>query len=248
VTENINPVKSGDILIALYNGREVRGEVSVVYENYFLLKGKNGSSIKVTLNDVTEHYPKNRAFENKISPTNLRKFTEAAAVPPPPVNPQAPTRVEKPVGRVQQKNKKIVDEEEEEQQEEKNSPDNQVDLTIENIKKIGKLIYYKDIKFSQIESMFEKKLLSKDEYWYLLTEKGNEIHVIRNNNKAFEIQPFVNALVGHFLKSQNKLINESFGQIKVSGNDNFSVITNIPQNVHEQLLNSIIALLSGIKK
>lgn len=246
VTENINPVKSGDILVAFYNGREVRGEVSAVYENYFLLKGKNGSSIKVTLDDVTEHYPKNRAFENKTAPTNLRKFTEAAAAPPPQGNPQAPTRVEKPVERVQQKNKKVVEEEEE--QEEKNSPDNQIDLTIESIKRIGKLIYYKDIKFSQIESMFEKRLLSKDEFWYLLTEKGNEIHVIRNNNKAFEIQPFVNALVGHFLKSQNKLINESFGQIKVSGNDNFSVIANIPQNVHKQLLNSIIALLSGIKK
>ncbi len=239
LNENISPIKAGDILVAMYNNREIRGEVAAVYENYFLLKGKNGSSIKVTLDDVTEHYPKNRQFENK---TGVKKFTEAVETPV-----TAPTvKNDKPVERVQQKKKKVIDEEEE--QEEKNSPDNQIDLTIEKISRIGKLLYYKDVKYSKIESMFEKKLLSKEEYWYLLTERENEIHVIRNNEKAFEIQPFVNALVGHFLKSQNKLINESYGQIKISGNNNFSVIKNIPQNVHKELLNSLIALLSGVKK
>ena len=235
--ENINPIKNGDMLVAIYNNREVRGEVSAVYENYYLLKGKNGSSIKVTLDDVTEHYPKNRAFENKTINPSLKKFTESAETTP-----------QKPVEKVQQKKKTIIEEVEEE--EEKNSPDNQVDLTIEKIKAIGKLIYYKDIKFSKITEMFEKKLLSKDTYWYLLTEKGNEIHVIRNNDKAFEIQPFMNALVGHFLKNtpKNGMVNEGYGQIKVAGNDNFSVLSNIPQNVHKQLLNSMIALLSGVKK
>jgi hypothetical protein len=229
--ENASPIKVGDILVAIYNNREIRGEVSGVYENYFLLKGKSGSSLKITIDDVTEHYPKNRQFGGK-------RFIESNLQQQP----------EKPIEKVQKKTKNVVDEEED--KEEKNSPDNQVDLTInnENIKPIGKLIYYKNVKYSKIENMFEKKLLSKEEYWYLLTERSNEIHVIRNNEKGFEVQPFMNALVGHFLKSQNKLINESYGQLKISGNNNFSVITNVPQNIHKELLNSIINLLSGVKK
>lgn len=246
-SENISPIKVGDILVAIYNNREIRGEVSAVYESYFLLKGKNGGSVKVTMDDVTEHYPKNRAFENK-SATTLRRFTESVQAPPEkPVEKQ-----EKPEQKIQGKTKKVIVDAEAKQQE--NSPDNQVDLTIENtnvmnkVKVVGKMLYYKDVKFSEINNLFEKKLLSKDEYWYLLTERENEIHVIRNNDKGFEIQPFANALVGHFLKSQNTLIKESYGQIKVAGNNNFSVISNIPQNIHKQLLNSLIALLSGIKK
>lgn len=246
ITENLSPVKVGDILVAIYNNKEVRGEVSAVYENYYLLRSKTGTGIKVTLDDVTEHYPKNRAFENKTNNGGMRKFTESAAQQETQTAPIVPTpKVEKPTEKPQQKKRRVI--EDEEDKEMKNNPDNQVDLTIENIKPIGKLIYYTG-KFAKIESMFEKKLLSKEEYWYLLTEKPNEIHVIRNNEKAFEIQPFVNALVGHFLKSQDRLLNESYGQIKISGNNNFSIISNIPDNVHKQLLNSIITLLSGVKK
>jgi len=232
----------------LHNGREIRGEVSGVYESYYNLRGKGGS-IKVTMDDITEHYPKNRMFENK---TPVRKFSE----------------VEQPVKKVVEqvaddvddhpettkplmKKKKIIKEVEEEEQ--KNAPDDQVDLTIEHaepiesFKPIGKVIYYKDMKYSQINDMFEKKLLSKEEYWYLLTEKQDEIHVVRNNDKGFDIQPFVSTLVGHFLKQNGKL-NESFNQIKIKGNSSFSVISNIPNNVHKQLLNSLIGLLSGITK
>lgn len=247
ITENVNPVKVGDILVALYNGREIRGEVSAVFESHFLLKGKTGA-IKVTLDDVTEHYPKNRAFENK-SGNSMRKFSESAAQQEQqtPIIKPIKRREESPVDRSQQRKRRDI--EEEENKDMKNSPDNQVDLSIESVKIIGKLVYFTgDVKYKQVESMFEKRLLSKEDYWYLLNEKQNEIHVIRNNDRAFEIQPFANALVGHFLKSQNKLINESYGQIKVAGNNNFSVISNIPQNVHKELLNSLISLLSGIKK
>lgn len=245
VTENISPIKTGDILVAIYNTKEVRGEVSAVYENHFLLKGKNGSSIKVTMDDITEHYPKNRSFDNKAS--SLRKFSESAAQPQSqPVPAKKVERDEDPAEKIQLKKKKIVEEENGGSM--KNSPDNQVDLSIESVKTFGRLIYYKDVKFSEITKMFEKKLLSKEEYWYLLTEKPNEIHIIRNNENAFQIQPFVNALVGHFLKSQNKLIKESYGQMKISGNNDFSVISNVPQNVQKDLLNNIIGLLSGIKK
>lgn len=240
INESNSSIRVGDILVAIYNEKEIRGEVSAVYENYYVLKGKNNTSIKVTIDDITEHYPKNRTFEK-----NVRKFSEIKenVAPAPTVDEN-----EKPVERVQQKKKKIIDEVE--QREEQNSPDNQVDLTIENanldgIKIIGKLVYYKDIKYSEITNMFEKKLLSKEEYWYLLTEKQFEIHVIRNNEKGFEIQPFVHALVGHFLKS--KSLNESARQIKISGNNEFSVISNIPPNMQKPMLNSLIALLSGVK-
>lgn len=230
LNENNSPIKVGDIIVALYNNREIRGEISSVYESYFLIKNKNGGSIKVTLDDITEHYPKNRQFNKKIAESIQQKQVE------PPVE-----KKERPARR-----KNTIEEIEEKEQ--KNSPDNQVDITIESsskkVKQIGKLIYYKNVKFSEISDMFEKKLLSKDEYWYLLTEKSNEIHVIRNNEKGFEIQPFVNSLVGHFLKSQSKMINESYNQLKISGNNHFSVISNVPQNIHKQLLNSLISLLS----
>lgn len=240
ITDN-NPIKVGDLVVALYNNREIRGEVSAVYENYYHLKGKNGS-LKVTMDDITEHYPKNRMFENKISNKKFSDYTINESAPP-----QEP-EMEEPKPMI--KKKKIIKEVED--KEIKNNPDDQVDLTIEhnevnNIKTIGKVIYYKEVKYSVINDMFEKKLLSKETIWYLLTEKKGEIHVVRNNDKGFEIQPFVSSLVGHFLKQNGKL-NESYNQIKVKGNVNFSVISDIPQNVHKQLLNSLIGLLSGVKK
>jgi len=250
ITNNVL-IKVGDLVVALYNGREVRGEISAVYENYYHLKGKNGS-LKITMDDITEHYPKNRMFDNKVT----KKFTEIEQpVESKKSNPHFIKKVNenvttKEVQREEQKpllkKKKMIKEVEDEEM--KNNPDDQVDLTVtENIKTIGKVIFYKDIKYSEINNMFEKKLLSKETYWYLLTEKQNEIHVVRNNDKGFQIQPFVSTLVGHFLKQDGKL-NENFNQIKVKGNNSFSVISNIPQNVHKQLLNSLIGLLSGVKK
>lgn len=246
ITDN-NPIKVGDLVVAIYNNKEIRGEVSAVYESYYLLKGKN-SSLKVTLDDITEHYPKNRLFENR----NAKKFTdieksnkinECETTPP-------QENKTKSNNKYSIKRKKIIEEFEKDEQ--RNNPDNQVDLAVENqsfnnIKTIGKVVYYKEMKYSIINDMFEKKLLSKETYWYLLTEKQGEIHVVRNNDKGFDIQPFVSSLVGHFLKQNGKL-NESYNQIKIKGNNNFSVITNIPQIVHKQLLNSLIGLLSGVKK
>jgi len=242
-TDN-NPIKVGDILVALYNGKEIRGEVLAVYESYYHLKGKNGT-LKVTMDDITEHYPKNRTFENKVN----KKFSEIESSIKK-VNENVPDQNQKEEQKPLLKKKKIIKDFEKE--EIKNNPDNQVDLTVENnimdnVRTIGKVVYYKEIKFSQINDMFEKKLLSREIYWYLLTEKQNEIHVIRNNDKGVEIQPFVSTLVGHLLKKDNKL-NESFNQIRIKGNNGFSVISNIPQNVHKQLLNSLIGLLSEIKK
>lgn len=241
-TDN-NPIKVGDLVVALYNGREIRGEVSAVYENYYHLRGKSGA-LKITMDDITEHYPKNRMFENKA----VKKFTD---IEQPKLYESVPSDVDKTPETTKPmiKKKKIIKEVEEDEM--KNHPDEQIDLVENNkennIKTIGKLVYYKEVKYSVINDMFEKKLLSRDVIWYLLTEKENEIHVVRNNDKGFEIQPFVSTLVGHFLKQDGKL-NEAFNQIKVKGNNSFSVISNIPQNVHKQLLNSIIGLLSGIKK
>lgn len=236
INENMSSIKVGDILVAIHNNREVKGEVSAVYENYYILRGKNNSTLKITLDDVTEHYPKNTSFDNRVA---LKKFSES-------VSPQQEPLQPKPTQKSQIAKKKIIDEAQEDEM--KNNPDNQVDLSIENIKTIGKILYYNNIKYSELNKMFEKRLLAKENYWYLLTEKPNEIHVIRNNEKAFQIQPFVNALVGHFLKSQDRMIHESYSKIKISGNNEFSIITNVPQNVQPQLLNSIIGLLSGIKK
>jgi hypothetical protein len=216
----------------MYNNKEIRGEVSAVYEKYYVLKGKNGSTIKITIDDINEHYPKNRLFDNKnvkrfssINENNIEQDEE--------VKEKKPVPVEK----VQKKKNKMI--EEFEKEEGKNSPDNQVDLTIEkdnislgNIKSIGKLLYYKNYKHSDIMSMFEKKLLSKEEIWYLLTERGDEIHIVKNNEKGFQIQPFVTSLVGHFLKQNGKL-NEAYEQIKVKGNNSLIVLADTAEMAEE---------------
>lgn len=221
----------GDIIVASYNGNEIRGEVSAVYEGHYYLKGRSGN-IRFTIDDITEHYPKNKNFNKKIIKESAEKRIDPDATKP------------------LMKKKKIIKEYEEEDQM-KNHPDDQVDMTVENnsmdhIKAIGKVIYYSTVKYSDVNDMFEKKLLSREKYWYLLTEKQNEIHVIRNNDKGFEIQPFVTTLIGHFLKQNNKL-NESYNQIKVKGNNSFSIISNIPPNVQKQLVNNLVGLLSGLK-
>lgn len=231
VNENdMNPIKIGDILVALYNNKEVRGEVSSICEDYYILRGKNGSELKVTIDNVYEHYPKNRTFENK---TSKKLISENQYLD------KEETINNKPV----KKTKKNIDEFDKDNM--KNSPENQVDLSIENIKTIGKVVYYpSNIKHAQIEKLFEKGILSKEKHWYSMTEKENEIHIIRNNDKAFEIQSFINSLISHFLKSQNQLIKENYSKIKVTGNNNFSIISNIPPDIKKQLINNIIGLLT----
>jgi len=225
---NDNPIKVGDILVALYKNKEVRGEVSAVYEDYYILKGKNGSELKITMDNIYEHYPKNRSFENKI---NFKK---------PENNKLNKDEIENE--KTAKKRRDAIDEFDKDSL--KNSPENQVDLSIENVKVIGKVIYYSNIKYSQIEKMFEKGILLKEKHWYSITEKQNEIHIIRNNDKAFEIQPFMNSLISHFMKSQNKLITENYNKIKIVGNNNFSIISNIPPDIKKQLINNIIGLLT----
>ena len=217
-SNDISPIKVGDIIVALYENREIRGEVSSLNKNFYFLKGKNGNSIKVTMDDVIEHYPKNVTFESK----NKKSIEDGKNI-------------------IAKKKKDLEDSS---NQELKNNPDNQVDLTVnENIKKIGKLLYYqKSVKYSQITEMFDKKVLIKENCWYLLTEKDNEIHIIRNNERGFRIQSFTTALIQHFSKARP--LNESNNQIRIRGNDEFSIISNIPQTSYKNLLEKLIILLS----
>jgi len=216
IEENNNFINVGDIVVASYNNKEVRGEVSAVLENKFEIKGKNGNKIRVTIDDIMEHYPKNRHFENKV----LKKDDEEI---------------------VAQKKKKTF--KEIEQDEMKNSPDDQVDLTInEKIKIFGKVLKYQDVKYSDIENMFEKRVLTVEKIWYCMTEKQGEIHVVRQNEKGFRIQPFAMSLMDHFLKV--KPLNEGYNQIKIKGNDNFAILSNVPPLIYGKVLNGLISLLS----
>ena len=234
--ENEIFIKVGDIVVASYNDREIRGEISSVFENKFQLKGKNGTKVSVTIDDIIEHYPKNRQFDRSL----IKKESDESFIDKPAEEVVKKTEdKDKPA----EKKKKIVKEVEDEQN--KNSPEDQIDLTInENVKIFGKVVKYKNIKFSELENMFEKRILSGDKIWYCLTEKNNEIHVVRHNDSGFKIQPFTVALVDHFLKS-NKPINEAmFSQIKVKGNDNFAIVSNVPPKIYGQMLGNLISLLS----
>lgn len=228
-------IKAGDIVIASHNNKEIRSEVFSVFENKFQLKSKNGTKIYITMDDIIEHYPKNVKFQNFKKESKEDIFIDK----PVEETPKKTDIPNKPIDKKRKFVKSFND------NKDKNSPENQIDLTInENVKIFGKVVKYKNIKFSEIENMFEKRILSVDNVWYCLTEKNNEIHIVRHNNNGFKIQPFTVALVDHFLKS-NKPINESmFNQIKIKGNDNFAIISNIPQKVYGQILGSLISLLS----
>lgn len=229
-------IKVGDIVVASYNEREIRGEVSSVFENKFQLKGKNGTKVNVTIDDIMEHYPKNRQFDRSL----IKRESDESFIDKPVEEVVKKTEnKDKPA----EKKKRIIKDFEDEQN--KNSPEDQVDLTInENIKIFGKIVKYKNIKYSELENMFEKRILSNDKIWYCLTEKNNEIHIVRHNNIGFKIQPFTVALVDHFLKSKKPINEAMFNQIKVKGNDNFAIVSNVPPKVYGQMLGSLISLLS----
>jgi len=265
-------IKIGDIVVASFKNREFRGEVSKVYEKLGVEQFdiKVGTTIiSVKFDNILEHYPKNRKFEQKNTVTEIKAeevVTEKKIDVP--LQTQTKAKVEEPKT-VQTINPVIVEEnkndktktnpkgEEEpekvlktqkeiDEDDDKKNPANK--NFNETVKVIGRITHFSsNLKLDEVVDFLAKKGIDKEKCWYFITERNNnEIHLIRNNEKGFQIYPFVVSFME--LKIKDKLTeSKSSEPMKINGNNQFTIIKNIPEDVFETIQNGLIALLSQTK-
>jgi hypothetical protein len=257
-----NFIKIGDIVVVQFKEQELRGEVNRIFEkvgiDFYDIK-VGTTIIPVKFDSIIEHYPKNTKFE--IIKENVQKPIEQKPIPTQikPIVVQTPKQVVQPNLIEENKNvpkdkiKNIVKEEEpvktiktaEEVDEEDNKKNPENTNFNETVKVIGKITQFSsNLKLSEVIDFLAKKGIDKEKCWYFITEKNGELHLIRNNDLGFKMQPFVLSFVD--LKIKNKLT-ESKEQIKIVGNNQFSIVSNIPQELYETVKNGLIALLSQTK-
>lgn len=118
----------------------------------------------------------------------------------------------------------------------------------ETVKVIGRITHFSgNLKLDEVVDFLAKKGIDKEKCWYFITERNNdEIHLIRNNDKGFQIYPFVLSFID--LKIKERLTESNSKEpLKINGNNQFAVIKNIPSGVFESIQNGLIALLSQTK-
>jgi hypothetical protein len=273
-----NFIKVGDIVVAQFKDQELRGEVNRVYEQVGIefYDIKVGTTIvPIKFDNIIEHYPKNRKFdqiikenvkeieseivqEKKTVQTPIQTQVKTIQTPPQPKKVEMvelkPTLIEENKNEPKDKVKSEVKEEEpekvmrtaEEVEEEENNKHPENTNFNETVKVIGKITQFSsNLKLSEVIDFLAKRGIDKEKCWYFITEKNGELHLIRNNDLGFKIQPFVLSFID--LKIKDKLT-ESKEQIKIIGNNQFSIVSNIPQELYETVKNGLIALLSQTKK
>jgi hypothetical protein len=272
--ETTNFIKTGDIVVAQFKNREFRGEVSKIYEKtgidfYDIKVGETIISVK--LDNIIEHYPKNRKFDTQIKKENIKKIQPEEIIKEDKkidipiqtkqevINKKIPKPIiieenknlkkddikEKPQIKEEEPQKILKDPKKVEKEENDKNPQNK-DFTSETVKVIGKITQFSgNLKLQEVIDFLAKHGIDKEKCWYFITEKNKEIHLIRNNERGFQMYPFVISFVD--LKIKDKLT-ESKKQIKIAGNNNFSIISNIPDELYDLTKNSLIALLSQTKK
>ena len=102
----------------------------------------------------------------------------------------------------------------------------------------------RNVKASKAYNVLEKIKVSKKKLWYFIIEKdtqeGEDLQMIKYNNKVgFDCEKFVNALKEYY--KSNKEIYPDIDELKIEGNDKFSIIKNIPNvYIHDNKLIKII--------
>lgn len=290
-TNTTSFIKVGDIVVAAFKNREFKGEVNKIQEKagqeQFDIK-VGTTIISVKFENILEHYPKNRAFDQKNTITEIEAeeivneekkidipLSNPLSAPKPVIpvqtKPVTPPVQKKPVVEnktttinpiIIEENKndkskinKVDDQIEKEpvkvlktQQdidEEDDKKNSEVTNFNETVKVIGRITHFSsNLKLNEVIDFLAKKGIDKEKCWYFITERQGEIHLIRNNEIGFKMYPFVLSFVD--LKIKEKLT-ESKQQMKIVGNNQFSVISNIPESVYETIKNGLIALLSQTK-
>lgn len=96
------------------------------------------------------------------------------------------------------------------------------------IQLVGKVAKTSNIKAKKVYNFLENIKVSKQKLWYILIEKDeNELQCIKYNNKmGVNLTLFVEQLRDYYSKDDE--IREYINNLKIEGNDKFSIIKNIP--------------------
>ena len=83
---------------------------------------------------------------------------------------------------------------------------------------------------SNLEKVMENIKIPRNKAWYVLVEKQDkELHMVKYNKAGVNANQFVAELKHFYIQSTSDAkLKELFENIKVVGNENFSVIRNIP--------------------
>lgn len=105
--------------------------------------------------------------------------------------------------------------------------------TSENVETIGKVAKFpKNTKASKAYNFLENVKVSKKSIWYIMVEKQeDELQMVKyNNQEGVNLAEFVNELKKYYITtySDNKEICKLVENIKVAGNDKYSMVKNIP--------------------
>lgn len=103
----------------------------------------------------------------------------------------------------------------------------------ENVTTHGKVAKFpKNVKASKAYNFLENVKVSKKSIWYIMVEKqDNELQMVKYNNKeGVDLNQFVTELKGYYLKKYSKdtKVCNLIEAINVDGNDNYSMVKNIP--------------------
>lgn len=107
------------------------------------------------------------------------------------------------------------------------------DETNEKVETFGKVAKFpKNIKASKAYNFLENVKVSKKSIWYIMVEKqDNELQMVKYNYKeGVNLGKFINELKSYYTKkySNDKNICDMVENIKVDGNDKYSMVKNIP--------------------
>ena len=94
---------------------------------------------------------------------------------------------------------------------------------------IGKIAKFpKNTKAKSAYTFLENIKVSKKKLWYIIIEKDQDgLQIIKYNNKlGFNLNDFVNELKKYYMKDE--MISEHIKELKIEGEDKFSIIKNIP--------------------
>ena len=102
-----------------------------------------------------------------------------------------------------------------------------------NVETFGKVAKFpKNTKASKAYNFLENVKVSKKSIWYIMVEKqDNELQMVKYNVKeGVDLSKFVNELKGYYTKKYSKDAKfvEMINNIKVDGNDKYSMVQNIP--------------------
>lgn len=116
-------------------------------------------------------------------------------------------------------------------------------MTKEQVKFYGKIVKFpKNTLAKEAYSFLNENKISKEKLWYFMIEKNNELHIVKyNEDKGFKINEFILELLKSYKNSNFKQLSEN---IKIKGNENFVILTNIFENNSTKIKEDLIKLLS----